>query len=373
MPRDDRDPLRGLLKRLASELSEKAVSSDERISREDVEALEPLARLIEIRDAARESRRRAVILLLLGTLAFVSVLVFVRVSNTEIELDLEVSELSFVLPVDQPITEAIDVTSLGVSGVTAIEIPHSSNLSGATYDAANVLLSPGSADDHTGTINLAAITLAAGSRVWLRATGQPQEYRLSFRGGTSALSVSLDGPVDIVVPGARSGRLDFPVPRQLALRTGPEVVDLEFTITPGSRTVFSTQLPAENLHLFRIDEYTGPGGGTVVRQVSTVRSGTLYMESIDGRALHLRPGEGIRFGRSSGEIRQLELAEDHLVTKFHGRVRDMTSGSGEVRRSMMPSLLEWLRARQGLALLWGTTAYVFGLAAAALRWWRRSA
>jgi hypothetical protein len=32
--------------------------------------------------------------------------------------------------------------------------------------------------------------------------------------------------------------------------------------------------------------------------------------------------------------------------------------------------LEWLRARHGLTLLWGTTAYVFGLATAVVRWFK---
>jgi hypothetical protein len=34
----------------------------------------------------------------------------------------------------------------------------------------------------------------------------------------------------------------------------------------------------------------------------------------------------------------------------------------------MPTYLEWLKARHGLSLFWGTSLYLFGLAAAALRW-----
>jgi hypothetical protein len=36
----------------------------------------------------------------------------------------------------------------------------------------------------------------------------------------------------------------------------------------------------------------------------------------------------------------------------------------------MPTWLEWLRARHGLSLLWGTALYLFGLAVGVLRWWR---
>jgi hypothetical protein len=47
----------------------------------------------------------------------------------------------------------------------------------------------------------------------------------------------------------------------------------------------------------------------------------------------------------------------------------MTTGSGEGRRTLMPTYLEWMRARHGVSLLWGTTLYLFGLIAGALRWW----
>ena len=38
---------------------------------------------------------------------------------------------------------------------------------------------------------------------------------------------------------------------------------------------------------------------------------------------------------------------------------------------LMPTLLDWLRARHGLSLLWATTAYLVGLFVAILGWWRR--
>jgi hypothetical protein len=37
----------------------------------------------------------------------------------------------------------------------------------------------------------------------------------------------------------------------------------------------------------------------------------------------------------------------------------------------MPTWLEWVRARQGPALLWGTSFYVVGLRLTVRRWWVR--
>jgi hypothetical protein len=92
------------------------------------------------------------------------------------------------------------------------------------------------------------------------------------------------------------------------------------------------------------------------------------MESLNGDTRQLRSGEPLRFGESNGEIRTVRLEPDHLSLSFHGWVRGMQTGSEETPRSLMPTWLEWLRARHGLTLLWGTTAYVFGLATAAVRW-----
>ena len=50
----------------------------------------------------------------------------------------------------------------------------------------------------------------------------------------------------------------------------------------------------------------------------------------------------------------------------------VTAGWGHNRRSLMPTWLEWLRARHGLSLLWGSTVYIVGLLMGALRWFKVS-
>jgi hypothetical protein len=48
----------------------------------------------------------------------------------------------------------------------------------------------------------------------------------------------------------------------------------------------------------------------------------------------------------------------------------METGSEDSPRSLMPTWLEWLKARHGLSLLWGTTLYLFGLVLGVARWIR---
>jgi hypothetical protein len=47
----------------------------------------------------------------------------------------------------------------------------------------------------------------------------------------------------------------------------------------------------------------------------------------------------------------------------------MTVGAGDEPRSIMPSLVTWLRQRQGLSLLWGTALYLFGVTTTLRKWW----
>jgi hypothetical protein len=92
------------------------------------------------------------------------------------------------------------------------------------------------------------------------------------------------------------------------------------------------------------------------------------MESLNGRAQQLRPGELLRFQRAEGEIRTAELKRDAIALQFHGSVVGMTTGSLNDPSSLMPTWLEWLAERKTLYLFWGTAVYLFGLAVVIMRW-----
>jgi hypothetical protein len=132
--------------------------------------------------------------------------------------------------------------------------------------------------------------------------------------------------------------------------------------------LLAPQLSVRGLSFARVDQFIG-AGRSLVRRVSTILSGTLFLESLDGEKRQLRPGEELEFWESSGEIRMLRLEDNQIAVRYHGRVRGMTTGSGEGLHSLMPTYLEWMRARHGLSLFWGATLYLSGLIAGVLRWW----
>jgi hypothetical protein len=369
-----RDPLRELLDREIDAFTAEAARDAGNLSAQRIEGLGHLARLIEIRNSLRQKPRNWwAALVLMGTLAVVSLLLFARIPETDIELEVSLAESSFALAKDQVLTSAMELSALGVSGLRGVQLPRSRGESrevSQTLDDSNpaISLTRSSIGKRHGTVTLAPLLLAAGTRVTLHYSELPNQCQLSTNAAGLALQATVDGPVTVGPSGSPAREMDFTSPRPVLLEGGSEETELDLTFSSMPQSPFSPQLQVQDLSFARIDQFLGPDR-TLVKRLSTILSGTLYLESLNGQERRLRPGEELRFERSQGEIRTLELADHHIGLKFHGRVRGMTTGAGEGHRSLMPTYLEWLWARHGLSLLWATSLYIFGLIASALRWW----
>jgi hypothetical protein len=369
-----KDPLREVFEREVESLAAEAAKDSPTLPAERIEALAHLARLVEFRSSSRQkSRNWWAALVFVGTLAIVSVLLFARVPTTDIELELSLAEFSFVLAKDQALTGTMGLSALGASGLGRVQTPESRGpfleQSQAPGDSATaVSVTPFSRGTRQGSLTLAPVPLPAGARVTVQRPDLPNQCRLSTTVPGLIIEATVNGPVTVGLAGSLAREFDFAIPRPVRLETGAEDLALDLTFAKMPQSPFSPQLQVRDLSFSRIDQFLGPDR-TLVKRLSTILSGTLYFESLNGQERRLRAGEELRFERSQGEIRTIELADHHIALKFHGRVSGMTTGAGEGHRSIMPTYLEWLWARHGLSLLWGTSLYVFGLIAGALRWW----
>ena len=374
-PEDDR--LRELLRARVRTAIKETLDADGQVHPEHVKDLEELARLVHIADAARQPPRRKlwpIAATLIGALIVVSALLFVRVPETEVELDLTAEEIGFVVSNEQVLTEIVDLTALTVSGVRRVHLPQ-----GPGDPAETPVLGAGRAstldltavtdEKNHSAISLDPLTVPAGTRVWIRRLSMHQ-HRLSLEGKDLALSAAVWGRLRIKMDGMPLEQRDYVAPRPVFMEASSGVLDVDLTIAGASQPSFSPQLRASALSFSRIDEFRTEDR-TLIRPLSTIVSGTLFLEALNGFQHELRVGEALRFERSEGLIRTLALdpRNDHIAVKFRGRVRGMQTGWGDVQRSLMPSQLEWLQARRGLYLLWGSTLSVFGLIASLLRWW----
>jgi hypothetical protein len=379
MSKDKKDQLRDLLSRQLQAASDEAVRSGGQISAEQMDGLGRLAQLVALYQTAFPAparKRWPVALALVSTLLFVSLLLFVRVAETEVELDLKLSEVSFSLPAQQVLAQGMNPSSLGVSGLREAGIPQDrrrkSQILRAPDDrdmAMRVSVLQGS--QRESSITLAPLLLPQGARVRVQHSGLPRQYRLSLEGADAVLQVDVSGQVRVEGRGIGVEQLDFPAPDALRLQPGSGEINLELAFPEMALQPFSPMLRATNLSFLRIDQYL-ENNRTLIRDASTILSGTLYLVSLTDQERNLRSGEAIRLEHAEGEIRTLRLQDDHIEMNFHGRVRGMTTGSEESSRSLMPTWLEWLNARHSLSLFWGAALYLFGLVTVVFRWWGRS-
>jgi hypothetical protein len=373
MRRESKDALQAQLDRELAACASDAMQADGGISAERMAALERLARLVELRNAAQPVRRSLWVAgALLATLTIVSLLLFTRVRTTDIETEITATEVSFTLAKDQVVNAALDLAGIGLSGEWHVQLPPFGSTGQDTADNADlptaIALAPSKIEDRHGSVTLTPLRLPAGTRMTIRRSDLWRQYRVSIEGNAMQIEAVVYGPVTAMFAGSQARTFEAKSPRAIIAQGGPHEVDLDLTFVALPQSPFAPQLEVRDLSLSRIDEYPGQDT-TLIRRVSTIVSGKLYLESLDGQERTLRSGETLVFADSRGEMRSVVLTRDALTLKFHGRVSGMRTGTGEAYRSLMPTWLDWLQARHGLALLWGTTLYVFGLALAVLRWW----
>lgn len=312
------------------------------------------------------------VMTLIATLSVVSVLLFARVSEMEIEFNAELSGIGFTFFKQQRLTDFLQLSEIGVFGLQGIEFPLVAARNGQLLhslggDTPTVRISVASEGQQRGTVTLAPLVPPAETRIWLSHAQLSNRYRLSLSGAQPPLRASVDGVARITVPGRIDATFDFTTPKLIVLQPDGEEIDFDLTLDPALG-MFSRQLSVHDLSVEEVEEYPSEKS-TLVRRLSTVLSGSVHLLSLRGEGLSIRSGEVIEFSYSAGELQTLTATDGHIVATFHGRVRGMTTGVDENRRSLMPSYLEWLQARHGLSLLWGATVYLVGLLVEVLRWW----
>ena len=367
------DALRHLVQAKARALADESVRSGGDVAEEKLVRLARLARLAELLNDANPPparRRWPIAVAFVVTLAIASVLLFARVSRTELRVDLVLSEVAFVLASPQVLANAVSLSALGMSGLERLELPDAAGQQPITASA--VRLVSGVSGGRIGTLDVGTVVLPAGTRVGLAYAGAPKQFRLSLTpppGERLSLQADVHGPVQITVPPARAQTIDFATPKAAHFDSGDQDLDLDLTFAAVPSDPFSPNLRIKRLSCARVETFAEPER-TLSRRVSTIESGVLYFESLNGQRLDLRSGEWIELAESLGEIRRLELRDTAIEVSFSGDVSGLRGGSEAGPRDLMPSYLQSLKENHALSLLWGTTGYLLALTLSLLRWWK---
>jgi hypothetical protein len=371
-----RERLRRLFVQRAEAIRAAALAADGQVDEREVASLERLHRLLQM-EAAAPRTRRPMLVLVSAVLVVVSVLLFSRVSATDIELRAATSELRFTTTSAQPLTPMLRLQSVAVAGASRVEgLPRPSGPGGASpgvADAFRIGLRNAEASSAVGSLNLEPISVPAGARLEFEPIEAGTALRMSVTSKGLVLRISASGQLGLERGGRSAEEWSPSAPQAIDVHCGAGRVDLVLRLQGGAAAAaeslgFEAPLPAAAGSFLVVDRRS-LGEVTLLRQVSTLQRGTLRFESLQGRALDLHEGQHLEWRAAQGVLERLQWKDQAVEFRYTARVEALASGEAPNRRDLMPTWLEWLQARHGLWLLWGSAVSGFGVLLAVLRWW----
>jgi hypothetical protein len=342
-----------------------AVDGDGAVPERALAEAERLERLSHLLDRTGRDYRGMLFGLATGVVLAIALgLYSLRIDETEVVLTAEASAVGFTLAAPQPIMRAIAVRGLGVAGVVGVELPDGSTVSappaGAASDDTLALTLRPEDGRRPGTLSLDPGDLPEGTRVGLRVGDRP---------GASVLTLELPGGGEIAAVGrgalavrgpGGSRRLDLAAPRGIRFLLGARAADFVLEGPPDGRLALETEIRVSHLQLHRVPQAfrAGPSGADAARplapQVSTVLAGTLSFEDLPDRQVALRTGQHLLVGRIvDARLVNATFRPAGIDFELRGRVGGLATGREPVRRSLMPTWLEWLQAHHLVKVLWG--------------------
>lgn len=315
-------------------------------------------------------RRAAVAVVIFGVLLLISVLGLLRVPSTTVALDIGAREVGFVSTAQQPLTDRFPISYLGSLGSTGVvDLPRSRTHPPATYPATSVVLWTDNENGQVGHAILRELVIPDSGRIRLRHATPESPYRLTIDGPIGELALDVKGAVHLTVPGALDELLHFDRAGTVTFSPAADTTVLEFTLGGPLPVRFFPQLYAAALDLTRLDVFR-LDTLSVDRKSSSIAGGSIRFESLRGEEAAIHSGQWLEFDQSEGVIHQLDLTDDLINLKFFGEVEGMKVGARQVRRNLMPTVLQWLRARQTLGLVWGAVFALIALVEFAAKIWR---
>lgn len=334
-----------------------------RIDPDKVALLAELRSLAPHRDPPR--RQWPIAVMMLVSAVVLSVLFFVRMPSTRVDVSATGAALSFRTTADGELRIPEPLTKLDAAPVTVRAA--GMRLEGgdcATPAQVGLDFPAGRATDSSLTVG--AVATPGGSGVDVVHMGDTRRYSVT-------ITPPADKAVGDVAVGAAGAwratrgecvsRSDGPPPRLVTLLPD-QGRPLTLEMTP------ETAPPADAASLEIADVSfavfpDGPARDTSRRPM--LRSGTLRLLSLGDKSRELREGDDLRLIGFKGSLDLLRSDTNDLVFRVRGTTRRISIGDSA---DITPTVFEWLSARHALFALWGAVAYVGGLAFSLWRWWK---
>jgi hypothetical protein len=331
------------------------------------------------------------VLAFVATFLIVTASFFLRVSSTQIDLDVDVSELTFIV-VDStaytfpPILRFATVDRGIIGNMPAINEDFTSDCKPPDISLIPVTLRTVKPASDNNSVSLEPVQLPENTQLTLEHTAIPYGVQLLLRTppgkAAQVISMSSEG-ASTLSAGTCTLRHSSEAPTSVSIHS-PAANSLSIDAQAvADEPIVSVNIPIKDISFFTLDVGATPSA-RYLRPLSTIISGSLLYESNGGKERKIRRGERLVIS-GSGTAHILQVQKDRIKLRFTGAVTDIATGdipAGSsfvpkwldrmtASNSLMPTWFEWLTANHGLATLWVSGLYCGGIVLGFLRWWRR--
>jgi hypothetical protein len=339
---------------------------------------ERLYRLRVLADAMEKPPRRKIwpwFAAFFVTLFLSSILLFVRVPSTTVAINATVSALSVHSNREQILNRPLRVQSLGLTPLQEVWIGGEPITRFSRIESDGHALRIGTVDDtsRTTTARIVVPSFVLGRDDTAVLRGESDVLRMSIYGVVRTYNISGRGRAEIVTNTGYRDTLDMGriSPIEVGCCTGMPLV-VSFPPPLGDTlpsNAFSEGLDVDSLS-FTYQDQLADQELNASRLESGVVTAEVSYASLLNKTEKLGRGDYLWLRRAEGPVR-VELVGGKLRIAFYGTVEGMETGEYSNRRSLMPTLVEWLQAQHGVWLLWGVGTYLVSLLSALILWWRK--
>lgn len=370
----NRKELDKLLRTKIESLSARIQRGDDAPRIKEFVEIEHLGKIVALRDETKKKRPSWVPpAAFLASVFVITLPAALTLSEVSVSFDLVLTGLQFVTKDRIPVIGSIRPEQLEISGVQKVIPPIAIEaLKRFEFDnARNIFFKVKDASDSGADLTLERLDPPPSTTISIVHARRPFAFAFAFTKEKQAnpiiIGANARGAILVSLPGSMPLQtVDFGIaPKAFQFKGDGGSVDVNVDLRQPPNVDFYPQR-VDGVDLNVIEEI--PGVAVVPR--STIVSGNLYMDSLDGRKVELRSGERVTFSTLIFQLDTLKFTSDSILVRMHGKVRDLRLGDALETRSLMPTYLQWLIARQPLAAFWGALLSLYGLVYAIFKWYK---
>jgi hypothetical protein len=284
---------------------------------------------------------------LLGVaLLILAALSLTHLSEVDIVLRAQATEVRFVSSAEQELSGLLVLGSLNVAGLRQIHFPRSEDLPGRTVTSHDlrgtiVSLSDGGPASSSGAITLEPLALSDRTSARLSANSGQAQVNIALEDTHQQIRVNVQDQVEVQLPKMSPAILKFGNPKPLLLEPGRSSVELSLSFSGYPVHLTPAPVSVKDLAFYRVEERV-IGQQTIVRKIPTILRGKLRIAESTQSDLTLSKGATIDFAEAYGEIEAIRFLEDRIELDFRGKVRGLKLCFEGDCSNLMPTRLEWM-------------------------------